>query len=500
MKNIIKIFSMLLLAAAAFVGCKENIDENPIKIHLNKGLISNLPVGSTQTLVATLEPKDAVATVVWSSSDENVAVVNEDGEVTGVAPGEAIITAAVDKETATCKVVVTAVKPTKIELNPASAKIEKGTTLKLEVIMTPSNAVASDLTWSSSNSQIASVADGVVTPVAVGKTTITAKCNGGELAAVCQVEVVEEGALSKVFVSQIQVPSSLKLNEGEVATLEVVVLPEDATDKSVTFSSDNTECVTVDSKSGLVKAVKAGDAIVTVTANDGSGISAACAVIVNSKDDNGSELEKVIISVAENATDIQVGLSLQLTPVYFPAEYKPKSVSWFVSLNNHLASVDQNGLLTGVSAALDSENNWTSTVVTVNVDGKENSQTIRVIPRQPESIEVDLPAEGSIRVGQEWDFNPRVLPEGLGYGVTCSISKPGNKFTSDSKLSSDVPGTISAQFAVSAHENLVYSSYRKNVNLSVLPYWVETLTLSSAEEMEVGCTANKQGSCMDFFR
>ena len=114
MKNIIKIFSMLLLAAAAFVGCKENIDENPIKIHLNKGLISNLPVGSTQTLVATLEPKDAVATVVWSSSDENVAVVNEDGEVTGVAPGEAIITAAVDKETATCKVVVTAVKPTKI--------------------------------------------------------------------------------------------------------------------------------------------------------------------------------------------------------------------------------------------------------------------------------------------------------------------------------------------------------------------------------------------------
>ena len=486
MKNIIKIFSMLLLAAAAFVGCKENIDENPIKIHLNKGLISNLPVGSTQTLVATLEPKDAVATVVWSSSDENVAVVNEDGEVTGVAPGEAIITAAVDKETATCKVVVTAVKPTKIELNPASAKIEKGTTLKLEVIMTPSNAVASDLTWSSSNSQIASVADGVVTPVAVGKTTITAKCNGGELAAVCQVEVVEEGALSKVFVSQIQVPSSLKLNEGEVATLEVVVLPEDATDKSVTFSSDNTECVTVDSKSGLVKAVKAGDAIVTVTANDGSGISAACAVIVNSKDDNGSELEKVIISVAENATDLQVGLSLQLTPVYFPAEYKPKSVSWFVSLNNHLASVDQNGLLTGVSAALDSENNWTSTVVTVNVDGKENSQTIRVIPRQPESIEVDLPAEGSIRVGQEWDFNPRVLPEGLGYGVTCSISKPGNKFTSDSKLSSDVPGTISAQFAVSAHENLVYSSYRKNVNLSVLPYWVETLTLSSAEEMEVG--------------
>jgi uncharacterized protein YjdB len=181
MKNILKALSMFLLAAVAVVGCKDPLDESPVKVHLNKELISNLPVGSSQTLIATLDPKDAVATVVWSSSDEAVAVVNEEGEVTGVAPGEAIITAAVDKETATCKVIVTTVKPTKIELNPTKAEIEKGTTLELEVILTPSNAVASDITWSSSNSQAASVADGIVTALAVGNTTITAKCNGGEL-------------------------------------------------------------------------------------------------------------------------------------------------------------------------------------------------------------------------------------------------------------------------------------------------------------------------------
>ena len=485
MKNIIKIFSMFILAATTVVGCKENIDENPVKVHLNKELISNLPVGSSQTLVATLEPKDAVATVVWSSSDETVAVVNEEGEVTGVAPGEAIITAAVDKETATCKVIVTAVKPTKIELNQTSAKIEMGTTLTLEVVATPSNAVVTDLTWSSSNSQIASVADGVVTPVAVGKTTITAKCNGGELAAVCQVEVVEEGSLSKVFVTKIQMPSSLTLSVGEETTLEVVVLPEDATDKSVIFASNNTDCVTVDSK-GLVKAVKNGNATITATAIDGSGVSAVCAVIVGGQNDDESGLEAVRLYVEGNATDLQVGLSLQLTPVFFPAEYTPKSISWFISLNSHLASVDQNGRVTGLSAAQDSEGNWTSAVVTVNVDGKECSQTLRVIPRQPESIEIDLPAEGSIRVGEEWNFNPRVLPAGLGYGVTCSITKPGNKFTSDPRLSSDIPGTIAAQFAVAANENLVYSSYRKNASINVLPYWVETLSLPAAQEMEVG--------------
>ena len=477
---------MLLLAAVAVVGCKDPLEESPIKVHLNKELISNLPVGSSQTLIATLEPKDAVATVVWSSSDEAVAVVNEEGLVTGVAPGEAVITAAVDKETATCKVIVTAVKPTKIELDQTSAKMEMGSTLTLEVVITPANAVASDLTWSSSNSQVASVADGVVTPLAVGKTTITAKCNGGELADVCQVEVVEEGALSKVFVSQIQVPSSLKLNEGEESTLEVVVLPADATDKSVTFSSNNTDCVTVDSKSGLVKAIKAGNATVTVAANDGSGISAVCAVIVNSKDDNSAELESVKISVDGNATDLQVGLGVHLTPVFFPAEYKPKSVSWFVSQNTHLASVDQNGNVTGVSAVKGSDNNWTSVIITVNADGKESSTSLRVIPTQPESIEVSLPEEGWIRVGQVWDFKPRVLPEGLGYGVTCSIMKPGNKFTSDATVESDTPGTIAAQFAVATNENLVYSSYRRDVALNVLPYWVESVSLPENQEMEVG--------------
>ena len=476
---------MLLLAAVAVVGCKDPLEENPIKVHLNKELISNLPVGSSQTLIATLEPKDAVATVVWSSSDEAVAVVNEEGLVTGVAPGEAVITAAVDKETATCKVIVTAVKPTKIELDRTSAKIEMGTTLSLEVAVTPSNAVATDLTWSSGNTQVATVADGVVTPVAVGKTTITVKCNGGELAAVCQVEVVEEGGLSKVFVTKIQMPASLTLSEGEEATLEVVVLPEDATDKTVIFASNNTDCVTVDSK-GLVKAVKNGNATVTATAADGSGVSAVCAVIVSGQNEDESGLEKVVLSVEGNANDLQVGLSVQLTPVFFPAEYTPKSVSWFISMNSHLASVDQNGCVTGLSAAKDSENNWTGAVITVNVDGKESSQTLRIIPRQPESIEVDLPAEGYIRVGEEWNFNPRVLPAGLGYGVTCSITKPGNKFTSEPRLSSDIPGTIAAQFAVAAHENLVYSSYRKNASINVLPYWVETVTLPSAEEMEVG--------------
>ena len=79
---------MLMVAVLAVVACEDPVQEAPVKVHLNKELISNLPVGSTQKLVATLDPKDAVATVVWSSDNEDVAVVDEEGTVTGVAPGE----------------------------------------------------------------------------------------------------------------------------------------------------------------------------------------------------------------------------------------------------------------------------------------------------------------------------------------------------------------------------------------------------------------------------
>ena len=185
---------MLMVAVLAVIACEDPVQEVPVKVHLNKELISNLPVGSTQKLVATLDPKDAVATVVWSSDNEAVAVVDEEGTVTGVAPGETFITASVEKEKATCKVVVTAVKATKIELNPASLKLEKDAQAELVVIVTPSNAVVNDFVWSSNDKNVVTVADGVATAVGVGKSTITVKCNGGELAAVCQVEVVEKAS------------------------------------------------------------------------------------------------------------------------------------------------------------------------------------------------------------------------------------------------------------------------------------------------------------------
>jgi hypothetical protein len=113
-----------------------------------------------------------------------------------------------------------------------------------------------------------------------------------------------------------------------------------------------------------------------------------------------------------------------------------------------------------------------------------------VIPRQPESIEVDLPENNQLKIGQEWNFNPRVLPEGLGYGVVCSVMMPGNNFIASDVVAASLPGVMNAQFAVASHDNLVYSSYRRDVSLNVYPYWVETISLPQTQEASVGMTLN----------
>ena len=433
MKTFLKTLYALLAAAVLAVACEDPAQEVPVQVHLNKELMSNLPVGSSQTLVATLDPKDAVVTVVWASDNEAVAVVNEEGAVTGVTPGTAVITASVDKEKATCKVIVTAAKATKIEIDPASLRIEKGSTAELKVVATPSDAALTDLVWSSDDKNVATVADGVVTAVAVGKATIMAVCNGGQLAAVCKVVVTSPAA-----------PDNPNPDNPD---------PDDPNPDNPDPDNPDPDDPNPDNP-----------------------------------DPDAPTLEAVTIVAEGDATDLQVGLKLQLTAVFTPSNAKPESISWVISENADAANLSQNGLIEGVYAAKDSDNNWSNVMVTVYADGLEASKQLRVIPRQPDAIEVDMPAEGYIRVGQEWRFNPRVVPEGLGYTVYCSASLPSGKPQNEAYgvFVSDTPGEIKGIFAVSSHNDLVYTSLRKEVYLPVKPYYVETVSLPQTMEVEVG--------------
>ena len=155
----------------------------------------SVAIGETLALTATVAPEDATnKAVTWTSSDESVAIVSDEGVVTGVAAGNAVITVTTTDGgfTATCSLEVTAatVAVTGVTVSPTSDTIAVAETLTLTATVAPENATDKSVTWSSSDDTIATVSDaGVVTGVAAGNATITVTTTDGSFTATCAIEV-----------------------------------------------------------------------------------------------------------------------------------------------------------------------------------------------------------------------------------------------------------------------------------------------------------------------
>ncbi len=187
-KSIIAAFAVML--PFLFTSCDKDVNVSGVQITPEE---VTLGIGETQKLTVTVEPSDATdPTYSLESSDPSVAAVQND-VVTAVAPGEAVITATTADGSlkATCK--VTVVKHVEdISVSPTQVKVIVGKTQEITVEFTPSDATNKEVEWVSSKPEIASVADGVVTGVAVGEALITATSVDGGFAAACKVVVEEE--------------------------------------------------------------------------------------------------------------------------------------------------------------------------------------------------------------------------------------------------------------------------------------------------------------------
>ena len=239
-----------------------------------------LKVGDEGQLQATVAPEDATdKTVTWSSDKTSVATVDATGKVTAVAEGEATITAKAGDKTATCKVTVTAatVAVTSVALDKTTLALTVGdAAVQLTATVAPEDATDKTVTWSSDKESVATVdATGKVTAVAAGEATITAKA--GDKTATCKVTVT---AATVAVTSVALDKTTLALTVGDAAVqLTATVAPEDATDKTVTWSSDKTSVATVDA-TGKVTAVAEGTATITAKAGDKT---ATCTVTVTAK-------------------------------------------------------------------------------------------------------------------------------------------------------------------------------------------------------------------------
>ncbi|MDR1131341.1 MAG: Ig-like domain-containing protein [Oscillospiraceae bacterium] len=211
----------------------------------------------------------------WSSSDTSVATVSSAGVVTAKKAGAVDITAVISDESLkieTCRVTVT--QPvTGVDLTPSTLKVAAGVSSALTATVKPADATDKSVIWTSSNPGVAEVsADGVVTGIKAGTATITATTVDGAKKDTCSVTVTQPVLGVSLDAA------TITLAKGKTQKLIAAVSPADATDKSLTWSSNNKTVATV-SSTGTVTALKAGTATVTVTTKDGA-FTAECIITV----------------------------------------------------------------------------------------------------------------------------------------------------------------------------------------------------------------------------
>ncbi len=187
----------------------------------------------------------------------------------------------------------TTVAVTGVTLDKPSISIVEGQSDQLKATVAPANATNKKVSWDSSDKSIATVSDGVVTAVKAGTATVTVTTQDGGFKATCQVTVtaksVDPGTIAVTGVSLDK--TTLSLEEGATDQLTATVSPADATNKDVMWSSSDEGVATV--KDGLVTAIKAGTATITVTTQDGS-FTATCQVTVTAKEsEEGGDSEDV---------------------------------------------------------------------------------------------------------------------------------------------------------------------------------------------------------------
>lgn len=230
-------------------------------------------INKTAKISPTTKPADVAQKITWSSLDDSIVTVDDNGTITGVSPGTAKIQAVNEQGvTAVCTVTVTGYA-TDMQLDRTSIYMELGTADKILTTLTPEDATDT-VKYSSSSSGVVSVdAEGVLTAKAVGSAQITVTTTGG-LTRYCNVVVSEK----RIPAGDLQLSDSeVSLYPDETKFLTAEVVPSNATNSNVTWSSENEEIAAVN-QVGLITAKAPGQTVITASLSNG--LSRKCTVKV----------------------------------------------------------------------------------------------------------------------------------------------------------------------------------------------------------------------------
>jgi len=305
----------------------------------------SLAVNGTYSLSATIGPDDATdTTLTWTSASPSDVSVDSTGTVKVLRDfsGSVIITAtAASGVTATCSVSVNTVEVDGISISDTSITLYKGSYKTLTAVVTPTGAADPAVTWSSSDTSVATVSStGKITAVGIptdedyGTATITAQTSNSSVYATCTVKV-----LPAVLVTSLTLNTSeLSMNVGDESTLTITGTPSTATNKTINWTSSNTDVATVTastSTTAKVIAAAKGTAVIKGEATDGSGKYVSCVVTV-------SNIQILNIYLNTSSLDLSEGDTATVTATIYPTNATTQTLKW-TSSNTSVATVDSKG-------------------------------------------------------------------------------------------------------------------------------------------------------------
>ena len=318
---------------------------NPQKKLVINNHENRLEVDET-TQLSTKVLSDEISTdgLMWVSSDENIAKVDENGVVTATGLGRAYIYATKEDTIELydyCIVdVVENIPVSNISLDVSTLALKTGEEHQFIPTVEPENALDKTVTWTSSDETIATVNEnGLVTAKSAGTVVITATSNYDKSISIsCTVTVTDPVSKAK-SITITGIPKVIKYNSS--FRLTAIIAPSDAMNNKITWKSSNTKYAAIDSRGNVtIKSAGAGKSVkITAKAQDGSGVSKTVTLKIQP---NTVKVTKLKIKASK--TTVTAGKSVKMTAVITPSNASNRKVTW-KSSNTKYATVNSKGVV-----------------------------------------------------------------------------------------------------------------------------------------------------------
>jgi len=432
--------------------CTVTVVQNviPVESIMLSSTSLTMDVGAESIISSVVLPTDATdKTVVWVSSDPAVATVSN-GIIRAISAGTAEIKAStVDGSvSATCVVTVNPLVDdlTSFSLSKTSVSLYVGNSTTLKVSYEPAETPVS-VVWTSSDNSVATVTDGVVKAIAAGTATITASYTDKVTTweKTCKVTVTKKSTTPSTP-SNPSTPTTIKatgvtldktaiyVNIGETTSLKITptVTPANTTEKGSWKSSDPS-LVTVDSNGNVkIVATSLPSALsietVTITYTIGK-VSAAAIVLIMDKGTSAPSnpsnpstpstgVNLTALGLNPPSASVKVGGSITLAATKNPAN-SDETITWS-SADTSVATVDQNGKVTGVKAG-------SSTIIYAKSSRTNMSATCVITVTQSTTAATGItinPATTSIEIGSYTDLKAVLTPAGANEAITWTSNMP----------------------------------------------------------------------------